>query len=70
MQAAEQHGVLLAPGGRFSGGGGLQASLRLPFTVDPELAVEAVGRIAAVDAQVRAGAAAGRKGTQRSPLIA
>lgn len=72
VRAAERAGVLLVPGGRFGADGGLAANLRLPFTVEPALAVEAVGRIAAVATQVPTDpeGPAGRTGTQRSPLIA
>lgn len=53
--AAERHGVLLAPGPAFAPEGGLDRWVRLPFTVSADLLEEAVRRIAAAWAEVGAG---------------
>jgi len=43
---AEQHGIRLAPGSRFSAHGGLERWLRLPYTLAPGALTNAVERIA------------------------
>lgn len=45
--AAERHGLLLTPGPRFFVGGGGERHLRLPYTHPPDLADQAVDRLAA-----------------------
>ncbi|MDQ3627583.1 MAG: PLP-dependent aminotransferase family protein [Actinomycetota bacterium] len=47
VEAAERHGVLGVPGGRFGVDGGHESRLRLPFTGDPAAFPEAVQRLAA-----------------------
>jgi DNA-binding transcriptional MocR family regulator len=47
-RAAEELGVRLAPGPRFGMDGTLERFLRLPFTLSPEVLVDAVRRIGAV----------------------
>lgn len=47
VMAAERHGVLLAPGPRFFVGGGGERYLRLPYTQPPQVAAEAIERLAA-----------------------
>ena len=54
-RVAERHGVRLVPGPRFGVDGTFEHRLRLPFALpEPDL-VEAVDRLAAADAIVRAG---------------
>jgi DNA-binding transcriptional MocR family regulator len=43
---AEELGVLIAPGSRFASGGSLERYLRLPFSLAPDVLVEAVRRLA------------------------
>lgn len=68
-QAAEDAGLLVAAGPRFSVAGGLASRLRLPYVLPPETMTDAVARLAlAIDA-VRADAGApgtARRRTERS----
>ncbi len=68
VEAAERHGVLGVPGGRFSVDGGHESRLRLPFTGDPTSFREAVARLAAAYAEALAGV--GPTARDRRPLIA
>lgn len=53
--AAAEHGLLVTPGPRFHVGSGGERHLRLPFTAPEGVLTEAVRRLAAADADVRAG---------------
>lgn len=53
--AAAEHGLLVTPGPRFHVGSGGERHLRLPFTAPEGVLTEAVRRLAAADAGVRAG---------------
>ena len=53
--AAHGHGVLVTPGSRFHVRSGGERHLRLPFTAQESVLTEAVRRLAAADADVRAG---------------
>lgn len=46
---AIEHGVRVAAGPRFGGGGGFEQRLRLPFTQPPERLAEAIRRLAAAE---------------------
>ncbi|MGP4015138.1 MocR-like transcription factor YczR [Saccharopolyspora sp. 5N708] len=50
--AAEQHGVRVAPGARFSVHGSLERWVRLPYTLPGDQLVEAIRRLAAAAAAV------------------
>jgi len=67
VAAAQRHGVLLVPGGRFGVDGGLESHLRLPFTGDRERFDDAAQRIAAAYAEAPQ---RGGRSTQDRPLIA
>ena len=66
--AAEQHGVLVAPGPRFAPEPGLERHVRLPFTLPESTLVESVRRLAAAWAELDPAAAPRR--AARTPLIA
>jgi DNA-binding transcriptional MocR family regulator len=53
--AAHEHGVLVTPGPRFHVGSGGERHLRLPFTAPESVLTEAIRRLAAAYADVRAG---------------
>ncbi|MFC7341546.1 PLP-dependent aminotransferase family protein [Saccharopolyspora griseoalba] len=57
--AAEQRGVRLAPGARFSVNGSLERWIRIPYTLPGEQLREAIRRLAAAAAGVRPGPADG-----------
>ena len=61
---AERHGVRLAAGPRFGVDGAFERWLRLPYTLAPEVLVDATDRIAAAFHSV-----AGGSGEERSELI-
>ena len=79
--AAEDEGLLVAAGPRFSVAGGLGSRLRLPYVLPPEAMTDAVVRLARAVAAVRADAVApggaarrraerGRAGRASRPLVA
>ncbi|MDA3649137.1 PLP-dependent aminotransferase family protein [Saccharopolyspora indica] len=53
--AAEQHGVRVAPGARFSVNGSLENWIRLPYTLPGDQLVEAIRRLAAAATAVPGG---------------
>ncbi len=53
--AARAHGLLLPPGPRFTTGGVLERRLRIPITLPPERATEAMSRLALAWDDVRGG---------------
>ncbi|WP_217184139.1 PLP-dependent aminotransferase family protein [Streptomyces sp. AC495_CC817] len=53
--AAREHGLLLPPGPRFSTGGVLERRVRIPITLPPDRAEEAMARFARAWDDVRAG---------------
>ncbi len=53
--AAEQHGVRLAPGARFSVYGSLERWMRVPYTLPADQLAAAIRRLAAATASVRDG---------------
>jgi hypothetical protein len=53
--AAEQHGVRVAPGARFSVYGSLERWMRLPYTLPGDQLAEAIRRLAMATASVREG---------------
>ncbi|TQJ03400.1 GntR family transcriptional regulator [Amycolatopsis cihanbeyliensis] len=55
--AAGNHGVQVVPGSRFAAHGGLESWLRLPYTEPAERLRDAVRRLSAAAASLRAGAA-------------
>ncbi|MDA3627451.1 PLP-dependent aminotransferase family protein [Saccharopolyspora sp. WRP15-2] len=57
--AAEQHGVRVAPGARFSVNGSLENWVRLPFTLPDDQLVEAIRRLAAASAAGHGGGPTG-----------
>ena len=63
-QAAEDVGLLVAAGPRFSVAGGLSRRLRLPYVLPPQTMTDAVARLALAVEAVRADA--GRAGSERS----
>ena len=67
--AAEGQGLLVAAGPRFAVDGGLDRWLRLPHVLPPETMRDAVARLAAAAAAVRAGRARSPRGRRR-PLVA
>lgn len=73
--AAEDEGLLLAPGPRFAVDGGLDRWLRVPFVLPADVMVDAVGRLArAVDRVGTTGPTPGartaRSSRPRRPLVA
>jgi DNA-binding transcriptional MocR family regulator len=75
--AAEDAGLLVAAGPRFSVAGGLASRIRLPYVLPPEAMTDAVARLALAVEAVRADAGGARRrgdrrGTRRSarPLVA
>lgn len=76
VAAAEDEGLLVAGGPRFSVGGGLGRWLRLPYVLAPETMTEAVGRLATAVNRVRAAervTGGGRHASprqRRGPLVA
>ncbi|MGA8979904.1 MAG: aminotransferase class I/II-fold pyridoxal phosphate-dependent enzyme, partial [Pedococcus sp.] len=66
--AADQRGVVLAPGSQFAVDGGMERFLRIPFTGHaPEVVTEAVDRIALAWRDVVTSRPSGRR---RPPLVA
>ena len=66
--AADQRGVVLAPGSQFAVDGGMERFLRIPFTGHPpEVVTDAVQRIALAWQDAVAGRPSGRR---RPPLVA
>jgi DNA-binding transcriptional MocR family regulator len=67
--AAEGQGLLVAAGPRFAVDGGLDRWLRIPHVLSPGAMRDAVARLAAAAATVRAGRAGSPRGHRR-PLVA
>lgn len=65
--AAEDEGLVVAPGPRFAVHGGLDGRLRLPHALPPNTLEEAVRRLAAAAERVRAGTRSSSRTPRRSP---